>query len=319
MNLTNNITEKTFIVAFSGGKDSIAMVLHLLESGVPKYKIHLHHHDVDGNAKNLWDWACTKSYCEAFAKTFGLKLYFSYREGGIDREIMRKNEGLQDVLFQSTCGGDYERLESKPGNSTRMKFPAVAADLRTRWCSSCVKIDVLRRVIPSMYKQGNYIVCTGERRQESANRAKYNEVEPHICTNSKRLVTAWRPVIDWTEKEVWAIMERWNVQPHPCYMLGYPRCSCQTCIFGSDNIWASNAVLSPAKIEAIAQRESDTGFTLYNGMTIFEKCNRGTSFLTYENVARWACEALGEFTSPIIVENWTLPQGAFVGEKAGSL
>lgn len=310
---------KTYLVAFSGGKDSIAMVLHLLESGVPKENIHLHHHEVDGGAQNLWDWACTTSYCQAFADALGLQLFFSYREGGIDREMYRQNEGLQDVLFQSQCGGGYERLKSKEGNSTRLKFPAIAADLRTRWCSSCVKIDVLRRVIPAMYKEGEFIICTGERRQESANRAKYNETEPHICTNKKRNVTAWRIVIDWTEEQVWAIIKRWKIQPHPCYMLGYSRCSCQTCIFGSDNIWASNAELSPEKVEAIAQRESDFGFTLYNGMTIFEKCNRGKSFLTYENVARWAAEALGEFVSPIFVENWTLPQGAFATEKAGSV
>lgn len=42
-----------YIVAFSGGKDSVAMVLHLLEIGVPKESIHLHHHDVDGGGKNL--------------------------------------------------------------------------------------------------------------------------------------------------------------------------------------------------------------------------------------------------------------------------
>ncbi|WP_431217072.1 hypothetical protein ACQ86N_22505 [Puia sp. P3] len=46
------IRDGTFpiIVAFSGGKDSIAMVLYLLEQGVDRRRIHLHHHDVDGEA-----------------------------------------------------------------------------------------------------------------------------------------------------------------------------------------------------------------------------------------------------------------------------
>ena len=39
-----------FVVGFSGGKDSLAAVLHLLELGVPKERIELAHHLVDGPA-----------------------------------------------------------------------------------------------------------------------------------------------------------------------------------------------------------------------------------------------------------------------------
>lgn len=74
------------LVAFSGGKDSVAMVLHLLRSGVNPETIHLHHHDVDGGGLNLWDWQCTKSYCQAFADYFGLQIFFSGRVGGIPHE-----------------------------------------------------------------------------------------------------------------------------------------------------------------------------------------------------------------------------------------
>lgn len=308
-----------YLVAFSGGKDSVAMVLHLLESGVAKENIHLHHHDIDGGGENIWDWGGTTSYCQAFADALGLQLFFSFRQGGIDREMLRKNEGLQPVHFQAVVGEDFRVLPSKEGNTTRLKFPAIAASLMTRWCSSCVKIDVLRRVIPAMYREGNFTVCTGERREESANRAKYFEQEEHICSSKKRFVEAWRPVIDWTEKEVWAIIERWKIQPHPCYELGYPRCSCQICIFGSENIWAANYELSPEKIYYIEGREGQFGFTLFNGMGILEKVRRGKSFLKPEKIERWANEAMQLFVSPIFVENWTLPQGAFASEKAGSV
>lgn len=309
----------TYIVAFSGGKDSVAMVLHLLETGVKPEQIHLHHHDVDGGGENLWDWGGTTSYCEAFAKAFGLELFFSYRKGGIDAEMNRENSGLQDVHFQKETGGEYWVLASKQGNTTRRKFPAVTASLMTRWCSSCVKIDVMRRVIPVMYPEGDYTVCSGERREESANRAKYFEREEHTCNNRKRNVESWRPVIDWSEQEVWKIMEKYKVQPHPCYELGYGRCSCQICIFGSENIWASNYQLSPEKIDYIEQRETQFGFTLYDKIGIREKVAKGKSFLQPDKVDRWAYEAMYEFLSPIITEQWALPQGAFMREKAGSV
>lgn len=38
---------RRFVVAFSGGKDSLATRLHLLSLGVPTHAIELHHHDVD--------------------------------------------------------------------------------------------------------------------------------------------------------------------------------------------------------------------------------------------------------------------------------
>ena len=33
------------LLAFSGGKDSLACLLHLLEAGVPASRIELHHHE----------------------------------------------------------------------------------------------------------------------------------------------------------------------------------------------------------------------------------------------------------------------------------
>ena len=59
------------VVLFSGGKDSTACFLKLLELGVPKEKIELWHHDIDGgNPTRHMDWRCTGNYVRAFAKAF---------------------------------------------------------------------------------------------------------------------------------------------------------------------------------------------------------------------------------------------------------
>lgn len=39
---------RRFVVAFSGGKDSLAALLALLSLGVPEHAIELYHHYVDG-------------------------------------------------------------------------------------------------------------------------------------------------------------------------------------------------------------------------------------------------------------------------------
>lgn len=174
-------SDAPILLCFSGGKDSVAMVLHLLELGVDKSRIHLHHHDVDGAGEKLFDWACTESYVRKFADHFGLKLFISYRSGGIVREMFRNNECKQDVYFQKEDGGQFFIASSdKKAINTRLKFPAVSASLMTRWCSATVKIEVLRTAIAHNENYlGKIFILTGERRQESTNRSKYEKWELH--------------------------------------------------------------------------------------------------------------------------------------------
>ena len=61
------------IVLFSGGKDSLACVLDLLERGVPKEKIELWHHDIDGgHPTRRMDWPVTQAYVQAVSEYLGL-------------------------------------------------------------------------------------------------------------------------------------------------------------------------------------------------------------------------------------------------------
>ncbi len=316
------------LVAFSGGKDSIVLVLMLLDMGIDPQRIHLHHHEVDGRGEELFDWACTTAYCEAFAKAFGLQLFFSYRQGGIMREINRKDEHLQDVFYQKEPNGEFFRIPSSKEEryrNTRGKFPAVSADLRTRWCSGTVKISVMNTMIrhSPIYKDApRLVVFTGERRQESSNRAKYKEVEPHPSATLKRDITTWRSVIDMTEVEVWRLIEKHKVQPHPAYMLGWSRTSCQLCVFSSSDVWASIAQFDRQKIERIAEQEAKSGFTLYAKKTIWEKVGCGESFLDLTDpfIQHWLAAANSKtWSQPMIIKNWELPRGAYKAMAAGSL
>jgi hypothetical protein len=67
-------------------------VLHLLDLGVPRERIELWHHDVDGReGSRLMDWPVTRDYCRAFAAAFGLPIFFSWKVGGFEREMCRDN------------------------------------------------------------------------------------------------------------------------------------------------------------------------------------------------------------------------------------
>lgn len=63
------------VVLISGGKDSVACYLKLLELGVPKEKIEFWHHDIDGgHPSRRMDWKCTQNYVKALADAEGIKL-----------------------------------------------------------------------------------------------------------------------------------------------------------------------------------------------------------------------------------------------------
>lgn len=217
------------------------------------------------------------------------------------------------------------RLEqaSKSKPNTRRKFPAKGADLRTRWCSSFLKIEPGAVTLRAMFNDRERVFfLTGERREESNNRAKYAEREVHRAhADSKRWITHWRPVIDWSEAEVWNIIERHSIAPHPAYRLGWGRLSCMTCIFGSANQWASVRAIAPGQFEEIAQMEEDFGHTIDAKRSVRELADRGQVYPMLNTMLGrvLAQTAMGTEFRPEWVsmhDNWKMPAGAF-GESTG--
>lgn len=81
----------SIIVAISGGKDGLACLFALLEVGAPTDRLELWHHEVDGQGPSFMDWPSTSPYVSALARDFRLPLYRSWREGGFEREMLRKD------------------------------------------------------------------------------------------------------------------------------------------------------------------------------------------------------------------------------------
>lgn len=231
------------VLGFSGGKDSVAAVLHLLDCGVDPSKIELHHHLVDGRESTLMDWPVTESYCRKFAHAFGMKIYMSWKVGGFEREMLRNDSKTAPVAFDSEDGTVHILGGNAGKNGTRMKFPQVTANLTQRWCSSYIKISVCDRILMNepRFRNGKTLVVTGERAEESASRAHYEPFEPDRADNRnglkvQRFIDHARPVHSWKEAQVWEIMERYKVNPHPAYWLGWGRTSCRNCIFNNANM-----------------------------------------------------------------------------------
>lgn len=321
-NMPDLASYDTIIVAFSGGKDSVACVLRLLELGVPRERIELWHHDVDGReGSTLMDWPVTRSYCRAFADALGLRIYYSWKVGGFEREMLRDQERTQPICWENP-DGTIGRAGGAAGKlATRRKFPQVSTDLSVRWCSAYLKIDVCRRAIngQSRFVNARTLLVSGERAEESSARAKYAELEPDAADTRdaakvRRHVDRWRPVHAWSEREVWQIIARWRIASHPAYLVGFGRTSCMKCIFGGPDQWATARALDPEGFDKVAGYEREFSVTIKRKHALPVVADAGTP---YPYTPEHAAMALAEsYDHPIIVDRWRLPLGAF-GDSQG--
>lgn len=330
MSMENHIIDllsyDKYIVSFSGEKDSTATFLYLLEHGVPVDRIELWHQEIDGREKTFFDWEITPDYCRRFAEAFGVAIYFQWKEGGFYRELVRKNSFTAPNCFELP-GGGIDRTGGQRGKlSTRCKFPQCSPDLKVRWCSSYLKIDVCSSAIINQqrFRDIRTLVLSGERGEESVARAKYKifESDRAYLRNGKcfiRHVDRFRPIRDWKEQQVWDIIKRYRIRVHPCYYMGWGRCSCKFCIFGNKNQFASAASISPEQISRIIKLERDFGYTLKRNLSLPELIAMGC---VYKNITpELQCLATSyNYDQAIILsvtEEWTLPSGVF-GENCGA-
>lgn len=309
------------LIGFSGGKDSIACVLAMLEHGVDPKKMELHHHDIDGDGASFMDWPITKDYCKKFAEALGIPIYFSWREGGFEREMMRDNERTAAVVFEKPDGTTGRAGGTHGPLGTRRKFPQQSASLTTRWCSGALKVDVMAAAIRNQdrFDGKKTLVVTGERAEESSNRAKYETFEPDRASSKTRQVDHARPVKGWSEQQVWDTMKKHGIVPHPAYQLGYGRLSCRDCIFQGVNQIATNAAMFPAAHGKVVDKEREFGITIHRKEDLETRAKKGKVYqAAIDNPELVKLADSHEWKGPIIVppDQWKLPAGAF-GEKDG--
>lgn len=313
------------IISMSGGKDSIASLLRLIEMGLDMSKVEFWHNLVDGNEGGLFmDWKFMDSYNQKLAQAFNVPLYNSWLEYGFEGEML-KNNSISHRHKIETPEGLITLDRPLAKESTRLKYPQQGADLLTRWCSSALKIDVGRRALNNQERlHGKKVLfVTGERREESSNRAKYFQMETHFCDRRSgklaRHIDAYRPVLEFSEQEVWEIMERHNVAPPVPYRLGWSRSSCMTCIYNSPKIWATIKHYFPERIERIVSYENKFNTTISRKKLNVVDISDGIEPFDITDLEALTQAMQTEYTLPVLTSDWKLPVGAFSIEGCGSI
>lgn len=129
----------------------------------------------------------------------------------------------------------------------------------------------------------------------------------------------WRPVIDYSEIDVWEVLKRNRIAPHPCYRAGWNRCSCAMCIFSTPKLFAGIRELYPEDYELLRQDEKILGFTLDNKCNLDEFVGEAASCVYHGDIEAIRSLITGEFgVNDIYVKGkWLYPAGAFHGAEGG--
>jgi len=145
--------------------------------------------------------------------------------------------------------------------------------------------------------------------------------------NTNRHVDAWRPVFNWDITEIWDIIEQHSINPHPCYRLGWGRCSCAGCIFSKQDQFASLKIVDPSCFNQIARYEEEFGHTIKFKVTQknYVKTYIYIPLLDYAKTGKpfkmnpFDVMAVNSttFEEPVFLRHWNLPKGAYEDQSTG--
>jgi 3'-phosphoadenosine 5'-phosphosulfate sulfotransferase (PAPS reductase)/FAD synthetase len=216
------LIEQDAVIAFSvsGGKDGSAAVLateiELRRRGHtgPRVLIHAHLGPIEHRD--------ALPSCERLAALTGLELIVVDAPGG--GMIARWRRRWRDNVRR------YVELRC-----VKLIMPWSSAALR--FCTAEQKLAPIARTLINRFPGQTIVSVVGIRREESARRAK-----APIATTDKRLTNqarrtagiSWRPILHWTEEQVWAIHDAHGlIRPEPYRVWGLHRLSCSFCVLSS--------------------------------------------------------------------------------------
>lgn len=183
------------VVAFSGGKDSLAVELLLQEQGVAHTTVMC-----DTGWEHPWTYEHVWTLVEA----------------GVIPNLL---------LLRSSRYAGFEDLVVK-----RKMIPGKT----TRFCSQELKIFPLWAFLATL-EDDDVTLYQGIRADESQPRSLMPETEAvpegtvdgHYCP----AYTIHRPIFRWSADEVFAIAKRHGIAPNPLYKIGAGRVGCWPCVF----------------------------------------------------------------------------------------
>lgn len=223
-----------FVANHSGGKDSQAQLIRLLER-VPVAQMVVVHASL-----GAMEWPGAMELARDQSAAAGLPFI-----------VATATKTLLEMVER--------RFESRPEVPS---WPSAS----TRQCTSDLKRGPIQREVRRYAKANGFKVivnCLGLRAQESHGRAKRKEFSHMAISNSVNTWYEWLPVHELSAAEVFGIIESAGQHPHYAYELGNDRLSCVFCIMANKKDLANGAAQNPGLLEQYDALEKRTGYTMH--------------------------------------------------------
>lgn len=252
-----NLATHHVVAAVSGGKDSAAMCLWLIEQGIEHSRVF---------ADTGWEAAETYAYLDTLRARLG------------PIEVVRNEKLWTDA--RPGEGGMVTLIRKK------QMFPS-----RTRrFCTEQLKLVPLKAHMSRLSDDGPVINAVGIRAAESLARSTMKEWE----WNDDFDCWVWRPLITWSEQDVIDIHARHGLAPNPLYLRGSTRVGCYPCIYARK---AEIAALPESVVERLSPLEHElTADAVARGVERPERAffhlsdpvSKTEGFMPIERVREWA-------------------------------
>ena len=270
INYREMYADTKIIVSVSGGKDSTAMCLNLIENGFSITEFTRVFCDTG------WEDITTYQYLDYLENHIGpiIRLRANVAIAPANRELVSRLEN--QLGFES----DFIRYVVQWG-----KFPATPH----KYCTDRLKIRPYTRYLRTL--EEDYVNLVGIRAEESVKRSKYKEWEYFDTFECY----THRPLLNWTEKQVIDIHNRHNVLPNALYLNGHSRVGCYPCIMARK---AEIRKISEERISIIRVLENIYDITYFKGgkidqMRSWSMTSRGgTQFFLFDT-EKPTCEKWG--------------------------
>lgn len=220
------------IVSVSGGKDSNATCLALIEAGIPYRAVHL---------DTGWEHSATAHY---------VREVLPAHVGPI--EITSLLPSLSNEREAICVDLESRYMEGRESSMIRWLIKkSMFSSRKARWCTGQLKVQAFQSWARKNTDFPRLVNIVGVRADESKKRASLPrwdmDDDGYLC---------WRPILKWTEEDVIAIHHRHNVPPNPLYTQGAARVGCWPCVMCRKAEIRWIATTDPARIDLIRELET---------------------------------------------------------------